>query len=58
MFMVLENHFVYVKRTIGRILFLTLYVGDILLAGDNLEMTKATMSFVFGIKDYVMLGMS
>ena len=35
--MVSEDHCVYVKRTTREIMFLTLYVDDILLAGNNLN---------------------
>ena len=52
--MVLEDHYVYAKRTIKEIMFLTLYVDGILLAGNNLEMINATkqwLSSVFEIKD-------
>jgi len=40
--MVLENQCVYVKRTIREIMFLTLYVVNILLDGNNLEMINTT----------------
>ena len=40
--MVSNNYCVYVKRTIGGIMFLVLYVDDIFLVGNNLEMIKAT----------------
>jgi len=36
--MVFEDHYVYVKKTVKGIMFLTLYVDDILLAGNNMEM--------------------
>ena len=36
--MVSEDHYVYVKKTTKGIMFLTLYVDDILLAGNNMEM--------------------
>jgi len=52
--MVLEDHCVYVKKTTKEIMFLTLYVDDILLAGNNLEMintTKRWLSSVFEMKD-------
>jgi len=52
--MVLEDHCVYVKRTTKGNMFLTLYVDDILLVGNNLEMINATkqwLSFVFEMKD-------
>jgi len=40
--MVSEDHCVYVKKTIRGIMFLTLYVHDILLTGNNLKMINAT----------------
>ena len=49
-----EDHSVYVKKTIEGIIFLILYVNDILLAGNNFEMTKATtkwLSYVCEMKD-------
>jgi len=52
--MVSEDHRVYVKRSTGGIIFLTLYVDDILLVGNNLEMIEATkkwLSSVFEMKD-------
>ena len=52
--MISEDHCVYVKRSAGEIMFLTLYADDILLAGNNLEMIKATkkwLSSVFEMKD-------
>jgi len=52
--MISEGHYVYVKRLTGGIMFLALYVDDILLVGNNLEMIEATkkwLSFVFKIKD-------
>ena len=36
--MVSEDHCVYVKKTTNGIMFPTLYVDDILLAGNNMEM--------------------
>ena len=50
---VLEDHCVYVKRKTSGIMFLTLYV-DILLAGNNLGMIKATeqwLSSIIEMKD-------
>jgi len=44
----------YVKRSTRGIMFLTLYVDDILLAGNNLEMIEATkkwLSSAFEMKD-------
>ena len=52
--MVSEDHCVYVKKTTKGIMFLTLYVDDILLAGNNMEMiqtTKQWLSSVFEMKD-------
>jgi len=52
--MVLEDYCVYVKRTTRGIMFLTLYVDDILLARNNLKMiyaTKQWLSSVFEMKD-------
>jgi len=52
--MVSEDHCVYVKKTAKGIMFLTLYVNDILLAGNNMEMiqtTKQWLSSVFEMKD-------
>ena len=40
--MLSEDHCVYVKRSTRGIMFLTLYVDDILLAGNNLEMLETT----------------
>jgi len=37
-----EHHYVYVKKTMEGIMFLTLYVDDILLAGNNMEMIQTT----------------
>jgi len=52
--MVLKDHCVYVKKTIEGIIFLTLYVDDIQLAGNIMEMiptTKKWLSFAFQMKD-------
>ena len=52
--MVSKDHCVYVKKTTMGIIFLTLYVDDILLAGNNMEIiqiTKQWLSSVFEIKD-------
>jgi len=52
--MVSEDHCVYVKKTTKAIMFLTLYIDDILLAGNNMEMiqtTKQWLSSVFEMKD-------
>jgi len=40
--MVSEDHYMYVKSSTWEIMFLTLYVNDILLAGNNLEWIEAT----------------
>jgi len=40
--MVSEDHRVYVKRSTSGIMFLTLYVDDIQLVGNNLEVIEAT----------------
>ena len=51
--MVSNDHCVYVNRTRG-IMLLTLYVDDILLVENNLEMINVTrqwLSFVFEMKD-------
>jgi len=42
LFMISEDHFVYVKKTTKGIMFLTLYVDDILLGENNMEMIQAT----------------
>jgi len=52
--MVSEDHCVYVKKTTEGFVFLTLYVDDILLAGNNMEMiqtTKKWLSSIFEMKD-------
>lgn len=52
--MVDEDHCVYVQKTSEGITFLSLYVDDILLAGNNMEMintTKEWLSSVFEMKD-------
>jgi len=52
--MISENHCVYVKKTIEGIMFLTLYVDDVLLVGNNMEMiqtTKKWLSSAFEMKD-------
>jgi len=38
--MILEDHYLYVKRITRGIIFFTLYVDDILLVGNNLEMDQ------------------
>ena len=40
--MVKEVHYVYVKRTKDEILFLSLYMDDILLVGNNIEIINVT----------------
>ena len=48
--MVSEDHCAYVKKTTNGIMFLTLYVDDILLAENNMETiqtTKEWLSFIF-----------
>ena len=47
--MVLEDHCVYVKKTTRGIMFLLLYVDDILLAGNNLEMINATKQWLSSV---------
>jgi len=52
--MVSEDHCVYVKKTTKGIMFLTLYIDDILLARNNMEMiqtTKEWLSSVLKMKD-------
>ncbi|CAO2814110.1 unnamed protein product [Amaranthus hypochondriacus] len=52
--MVDEDHYVHVKKTKEGIIFLSLYVNDILLPGKKLEMintTKRWLSSVFELKD-------
>jgi len=49
-----QKTIVYVKRTTREIMFLTLYVDDKLLAGNNLKMINAIkqwLSSVFEMKD-------
>jgi len=40
--MVSEDHHVYVKNLTWGIMFLMMYVNDILLAGNNLELIETT----------------
>ena len=40
--MIFEDYCVHVKKTTKGIIFLTLYVDDILLAGNNMEMIQTT----------------
>ena len=52
--MISEDHYVYVKRSTEAVMFLTLYIDDILLARNNLEMIEATKKWlpsVFDMKD-------
>ena len=49
-----EDHCVYVKRSSDKFVILTLYMDDILLAGNNLEYLltiKEWLSFNFQMKD-------
>ena len=49
-----EDHCVYVKRSNDKFMILTLYVDDILLAGNNMEYPltiKEWLSFNFQMKD-------
>ncbi|KAL0333149.1 UNVERIFIED_CONTAM: Retrovirus-related Pol polyprotein from transposon TNT 1-94 [Sesamum calycinum] len=52
--MIEEDHCVYVKRSVKNFLILSLYVDDILLTGNNMEMIVATqkwLSSTFEMKD-------
>ncbi|KAL0283563.1 UNVERIFIED_CONTAM: Retrovirus-related Pol polyprotein from transposon TNT 1-94 [Sesamum radiatum] len=52
--MIEEDHCVYVKRSVKNFFILSLYVDDILLAGNNMEMIVATqkwLSSAFEMKD-------
>ncbi|KAL0396345.1 UNVERIFIED_CONTAM: Retrovirus-related Pol polyprotein from transposon TNT 1-94 [Sesamum calycinum] len=52
--MIEEDHCVYVKRSVKNFLILSLYVDDILLVGNNMEMIVATqkwLSSTFEMKD-------
>ena len=52
--MIDEDHYVYVKRSNDKFVILTLYVDDILLAGNNMEyllIIKEWLSFNFQMKD-------
>ena len=44
--MISEDHCVYVKKTTEGIMFLTLYVDDMLLAGNNMEMIQSTKQWL------------
>ena len=49
-----EDHFVYVKWSGKSLLILSLYVDDILLAGNDMEIivtTKRWLSSIFEMKD-------
>ena len=50
-----EDHYVYIKKTKKGFLILSLYVDDILLIRNNLEMITAIkewLSFIFEMKDF------
>ena len=52
--MIEEDHCVYVKRSEGSFIILSLYVDDILLAGNNKEFIKTIkewLSSTFEMKD-------
>ena len=52
--MIEEDHCVYTKRSKGSFIILSLYIDDILLAGNDAEMivaTKEWLSSNFEIKD-------
>jgi len=52
--MILEDHCVHVKRLTRGTMFLTRYIDDILLVGNNLKIIEATkkwLSSVFKMKD-------
>ena len=52
--MIKEDHCVYIKRSKGSCIILSLYVDDILLAGNDMEMiitTKGWLSSNFEMKD-------
>jgi len=52
--MVLEDHCVHVEKSIGEIMFSTMYIDDQLLAENNLEMIEATkkwLSYVYEMND-------
>ena len=52
--MVEEDHYVYVKRSKGSFIILSLYVDDILLTDNDMEMiiaTKGWLSSNFKMKD-------
>ena len=47
--MISEDHCVYVKKTTEGIMFLTLYINDILLAGNNMEMIQTTKKWLSSV---------
>ena len=52
--MISKDHYVYVKKIAEKIMFLTLYVDDIMLVGNNMQMIKNTrqwLSFIFEMKN-------
>ena len=52
--MIEEDHYVYVKRSEGSFIILSLYVDDILLVGNNKEFIKTInewLSSTFEMKD-------
>ena len=52
--MIEKDHYTYVKRSKGIFVSLSLYVDDILLAGNDKNMivtTKGWLSFTFEMKD-------
>jgi len=52
--MVSEDHYMYAKKTTDGIMFLILYIDDILLVGNKLEIIKATkkwLSYICEMKD-------
>uniref|UniRef100_A0A3Q7GJF3 Reverse transcriptase Ty1/copia-type domain-containing protein n=1 Tax=Solanum lycopersicum TaxID=4081 RepID=A0A3Q7GJF3_SOLLC len=52
--MIDEDNFIYVKKSKGKLVILSLYIDDILLAGNNLEYVKIVNSWLsksFDIKD-------
>ena len=59
--MIEEDHCVYVKRSKGSFIILSLYVDDILLAGNDMEMIIATKGWLssnfkmdMGEADYIL----
>ena len=47
--MVSKDHCVYVKKTTKGIIFLTLYVDDILLAGNNMEIIQTAKEWLSSV---------